>query len=204
MTKRNSRRRYPLVKPSHQYRFLALVLIYSMLIAAVIAVTLFVPDLMQMKDESLGLEVRAVAADKILTMHSRVWPTIISLICVIGLHSFREFHRFIGPVFRFEKAFERIRNGDLGFRVRLRTNDYLRLEQAELNKMIETLSDKLRRVQSAGGQALTSLDRMEKNAVSYQGRQEADMEPFADLHAHLEALMEAASYFNVRETEEKS
>ena len=202
MTQRNNRRRYPLVRPRHQYRFLALVLIYSMLIAVVSAVTLFVPDLMQMQDESLSLEVRALAADKILSLHSRIWPMIISLICVIGLHSFREFHRFIGPVYRFEKAFEQIQNGDLTLRVKLRKNDYLQNEQAELNKMIETLSGKLRHVQSAGGKALTALDRLEKGAVSQQDRQTADRAPFADLRGHLETLMEAASYFKAQETEE--
>jgi len=202
MTQRNNRRRYPLVRPRHQYRFLALVLIYSMLIAVVIAVTLFVPDLMQMQDESLSLEIRALAADKILTLHSRVWLMTISLICVIGLHSFREFHRLIGPVYRFEKAFEQIQNGDLTFRVKLRKNDYLQNEQAELNKMIETLSGKLRHVQSAGGKALTVLDRLEKSAVSQQDRQAADRGPFAGLRGHLETLMEAASYFKSQETEE--
>ncbi len=129
MTARRRRRQYPIVDRSLQYRFLAMILIYSMTIMIFLAVSLFVPDIIKLRDEGLSFEVRAVAADRILTLHARVWPAVIALICIIGVHSFRVFHRFVGPLYRFRWAFEKVRNGDLGFQVKLGKKDYLRQEE---------------------------------------------------------------------------
>ncbi len=129
MTARRRRRQYPIVDRSLQYRFLAMILIYSMTIMIFLAVSLFVPDIIKLRDEGLSFEVRAVAADRILTLHARVWLAVIALICIIGVHSFRVFHRFVGPLYRFRWAFEKVRNGDLGFQVKLGKKDYLRQEE---------------------------------------------------------------------------
>ncbi len=92
------RRLFPLVNKSHQYRFLSLIVIYSAIIAAVISAALLIPDIMRLQDPTISFEERAYAADKILTIHFRLWPTLLAVICIIGLHSFRVFHRFIGPL----------------------------------------------------------------------------------------------------------
>ena len=91
MRKRKKRRTYPLVNRSHQYRFLALILMYAAIIVTVLAFFLFVPDIMQLQDETRSFEVRLAAAEKILNMHVRMWPTVLALVCFIGIHSFRTF-----------------------------------------------------------------------------------------------------------------
>jgi hypothetical protein len=70
MTVKRRRRQYPIVDQSLQYRFLAMILIYSMTIMIFLAVSLFVPDIIKLRDEGLSFEVRAVAANKILTLHA--------------------------------------------------------------------------------------------------------------------------------------
>ena len=70
MTARRRRRQYPIVDRSLQYRFLAMILIYSMTIMIFLAVSLFVPDIIKLRDEGLSFEVQAVAANKILTLHA--------------------------------------------------------------------------------------------------------------------------------------
>jgi hypothetical protein len=82
-----------------------MVLGYCTTIVVVLAAFLLLPDIVQLFDESVSLEVRAIAADKILTLHSRLWPAIITLVCVLGLHSLRAFHRLIGPLYSFRWAF---------------------------------------------------------------------------------------------------
>jgi len=201
MTPQNRRRRYPLVNPSHQYRFLALVLIYATIVAAVMAGALFVPDVVQMQDENLRMEIRALAAEKVLTLHSRLWPAVIALICVIGLHSFRVFHRFIGPVHRFERAFDRIRSGDLGFRVELREKDYLKSEQDRLNGMLSMLNDKLGAIQASTAGALRCLEDLGRSGDP--GAPDPSDPQFDQLRRHLGALKETSDFFSCSGAEQQ-
>ena len=181
------RRRYPIVDRSHQYRFLALILIYNSLIVLFLAISLFVPEILRLDDETLSLEVRAIAADNILTLHSRVWPAVIALICFIGMHSFRSFHRFIGPLFRFRQAFAQIRSGDLSFRLKLRKNDYLHNEENSFNQMLESLADKMRGTRAAYAETLNSLNDLEKTGIEAAATRA--------LHQHLDTLREGIDYF---------
>jgi hypothetical protein len=135
----NRRRAFPVIS-SLQYRFLSMTLIYSFIIVCFFAIAIFGPDIVEMRDQSLSLEIRSSAASRVIAKHSWVWPSVISLIIVLGLHSFRAFHRVIGPLYRFRWAFEQLQNGNLLWRVKTREKDYLQSEEAALNKMLETLS----------------------------------------------------------------
>lgn len=202
MSKKIKRRLFPVVDRSHQYRFLALILIYNMIIVAFLVTALFIPDFIQLHDENLSLESRAFVADKILTTHTRIWPAIIALICVIGLHSFRTFHRFVGPLYRFCWAFEQIRNGDLSFRVNLRKKDYLHNEKDALNKMIEMLAKKIMSTQQASQEALKSLDDLEQ-AINREGDWSKTNKELMLLHRqHLDTLMDTAQYFSLTKGEQ--
>ncbi|MBW1911934.1 MAG: methyl-accepting chemotaxis protein [Deltaproteobacteria bacterium] len=203
MKQRNKRRLYPLIARSHQYRFLAIILIYNLIIVIFLAISLFGPDILKLEDETLSLEVRKAAADKILTMHSRIWPAVISLICVIGMHSFRVFQRFIGPVYRFTKVFEQVGNGDLSLRVKLRKKDYLHREEKELNKMIEMLAKKMRSTQLATMGAMKSLSELEQTVTVGRGWSGTDKERLSVLRQHLDTLMDTVQYFRLQKGEEE-
>lgn len=200
--KRSRRQCFSIVDKSLQYRFLAMILIYSTVIIVFLAVFLFVPDIIQLQDESLALEVRAAAADKILTLHARVWPTVIALICLIGIHFFRAFHRFAGPLYRFRWAFEQVRNGDLSFRVKLRDKDCLRKEEAALNEMIEMLAGKLKDIQLTSVYASKSLGELEQTLTKAAGLTETDKELLGIHRQHLDSLMDTARYFQLEKEEQ--
>ena len=143
-----------------------------MIVVLFLAVCLFIPDILAMTNESLSLELRAAAAEKLLTLHSRVWPAIIAVVCVLGIHSVRIFHRLIGPLYRFRWAFGKISEGDLNFRVQIRKSDYLHREEEALNKMIEALAEKCENLQQAGMNAADSLRAFEQaTAASGDGHQ---------------------------------
>jgi hypothetical protein len=192
MTRSNRRRRYALVDRSHQYRFLALVLSYNVLIVLFLGLSLFLPDILRMQDSTLSLEMRAAAADRILSMHTRVWPAVIALLCLIGIHSFRTFHRFVGPLYRFRWAFDQVRSGNLGFRVKLRRKDYLHREEDVFNEMLEVLAVRVGGIQTAGLEALRSLQEL---GLQESGAVQERMTP---LRRHLDTLMEDAGYFRVQ------
>lgn len=202
MTEREKRQRFPIVDRSLQYRFLVMILAYSAMIMIFLALFLFLPDIMKLYDEGLSLEARAIAADRILTLHARVWPAVIALICIIGIHSFRALLRILGPLYRFRWAFEEVQNGNLGLRVKLREKDYLRREEKAINEMIETLSGKLKTIQLAGGDALKSLDELEQIVTKKGDLTETDRKVLRVHRHHLDALMDTARYFQL-ETDER-
>ena len=200
---RNKRRLFPIIYDSHQYRFMAMVIIYNSIIVAFLVICIFVPDILQMMDESLSFEVRAAAAEKILVSHSRVWPSLITLICIIGLHSFLFFHRFVGPLYKFKLSFERMRDGDLGFRVKIRKHDFLRQEEQVINEMIEALAGKIRSIQLASNDSQKSLNEL-KEMLAEEGNNWKNSKELLLTHGrHLDTLADAAGYFRVEKNKEE-
>ena len=203
MTKRDQRRRSYIVNKPLQYRFLAIILIYCLTIVLFLAVFLFVPDIIRMQDDSLSLEARAGAANKILTLHARVWPAVIAIICVAGFHSFRSFHRLIGPLHRFRSVFKEVGSGDLSRTVRIREKDYLHQEEAELNEMLGMITERVRTIQQAGAEALKSLGEWERKVNQDPNWSETHKEVMRHHRLRLEKLLDTAQYFRVSKGEQK-
>jgi len=202
MTGRKRRRSYPLVNKSHQYRFLAIILTYNLIILGSLAVFFFLPDIITLKDQNLSFELRAAAADKILTLHCRLWPAVIALICLIGIHSFHVFHRFIGPLYRLTWAFGQVTKGNLSFRLRLRRKDYLHEEGDAFNKMLERLAEKIESTQIAGERALKELGKLKEETGEGNGWNESHKENLSRLHRNLEIMMDSAQYFQTQRIED--
>jgi nitrate/nitrite-specific signal transduction histidine kinase len=199
MLGRNQRKGYRVVNRSLQYRFLAIIIVYSFVIVLFLAVFMFVPDIVRLQDESLSFHARAAAADKMLILHARVWPAILLVICLVSLHSFRFFHRLIGPLHRFRQTYARVRDGDLNLRVKIRKKDYLHEDEAALNDMLETLCEKWRNMQQTTENALRSLDTLEQTGTSANNWQASREEALRIHRHHLESLAETARYFIVEE-----
>ena len=199
MLGRNQRKGYRVVNRSLQYRFLAIIIVYSFVIVLFLAVFMFVPDIVRLQDQSLSFHARAAAADKMLILHARVWPAILLVICLVALHSFRFFHRLIGPLHRFRQVYEQVRNGDLNLRVKIRKKDYLHDDEAALNDMLEALCEKWRDMQQTTENALRSLDTLEQTGANANNWQESREDALRIHRRHLEMLAETARYFTVEE-----
>ncbi len=199
MKGKNKRRLFPLVNKSHQYRFLSLIVIYSAIIAAVISAALLIPDILRLQDPTISFEERVHAADKILAIHFRLWPTLLAIICIIGLHSFRVFHRFIGPLYRMTIAMNQIEEGDLSFRLKFRSNDFLGQEEIEFNNMLTSVSDKIRSIKDAGVNASASLNKLETSLNSEPSEDSAEKICLTELRDELNRLMAAVEKFRLEE-----
>lgn len=199
MRQQIKRRRYPLINKSHQYRYIAFTLIYNLIIVAFLIISLFLPDFIQLQDEGLSWEIRAAAADKILAIHSRIWFAIIALICVIGLHSFRAFLRYVGPLYRLNRSFQYVRDGDLSLRVKLRKKDYLHLEAESFNRMLDTIEEKLKSSQMSAMQALNLLSELEQKVTKENSWGEKDKEPLYAIRKHIDKVIDTGRYFRIQE-----
>ena len=201
MTARTRRQKYSIVDRSLQYRVLAIIISYSLVIVLFLAICLFVPDILSMSNEQLSWDIRAAAADRLLTLHSRVWPAIIAMVCVLGIHSVRIFHRLIGPLYRFRWAFAKIGEGDLSFRVQIRKNDYLQKEKKILNEMIEALARQCESMQHAGSRARDSLIALEQGADKDSGGHNPDLRLLEQHRRNLEYLLGQIDYFRLNSEE---
>ena len=184
------RRRVRIVYRSLQYHFLAQFFIYSAIIVFFLAIFLFLPDMIKMQDETLSMAERAIAADRVITLHIKVWPAAIVMIALLGLHSFLTFHRLAGPLYRFRMIFNQIRDGEMIHPIKIRDRDYLHTEEKVLNEMIDVLADKLQNIQQAGEDALNAFHKLE--------RASDDRQNLMNVGAHLNRMISEASYFKIK------
>jgi methyl-accepting chemotaxis protein len=194
--KQNQRRVFA-VTSSLQYRFLSLTLIYSFIIVSYFIMAVVVPDVVEMQDKSLSLESRSYAANRLLTKNTWIWPAAILLVVALGLHSFREFQKIAGPLYRFRWAFEKLENGSLISSVKLREKDLLVKEEEAFNKMLTSLSGKLGTIRQETAAAIKSIGELE-NTVNQGGEWGTTQIELLQAHReHLAGLATAVRFFRL-------
>jgi len=201
---KNSRRRDFSVASSLQYRFLAMSVIYSFVIVCFFAIAVFGPDVAKMSDQSISLEIRSAAANRVLTKHSWVWPAIFLLIVVLGLHSFREFKKVAGPLYRFRWAFGQLERGNVVYPVKIRKKDYLREDEEALNKMLGALVGKLGNLNKATEEAFKSIDELEQTLNMGSEKSETRIALLRAHREHLEKLSTAVRSFRLKDAGQKT
>ncbi len=180
-----------------------MVLFYGIITVVFMAIFLLVPDLVAVSNEKLSLELRAAAAQRVLATHYRLWPAIISLICIIGVHSSRVFLRIIGPLYRMRLVMKQIVQGNLSIRLRFRKRDYLHREAVLFNEMMKIFEEKWQIVQAIGQDGLKSLSSLEESMAKEKEGRDSINQILRSYRQHLENLMEKAKYFQLTFKEEK-
>ena len=197
MGRKIKRQKFPLLNKSIQYKFLAIVVIYGTIIAISMATALFLPDIIAMNNEDLSQELRTAAAQRTIAFHSRVWPSLITLVCIFALHSFRVLLRIFGPMYRFRVTFTEIKKGNMALQVKLRKKDYLKEEAEMLSEMLDVLKEKWGNVQSYGQEALESLSVLEQTAKEGSDSIEDHLKLLKEHRTILEEVMSQARYFRL-------
>lgn len=170
-------RRQRLIVEGFQTRFLVMQLVWIAAWGAMFAAGVFGPILRPvLLDRNAPLD--PAGASALLVLHNHLWLPLLFASCGLIFVLMRETHRVAGPLYRFRQVFKRIGSGDLSVRVRIRENDYLTDEAAELDHMIRQLSDRAARVDSA----CDSLSDAVTSAA-------ASGEITPDCHARLEAAL---------------
>jgi len=191
----NRRRLFPLVAKYYQTRMLLFVMSYMIIVIMFMAMFVFGPSFLQMKDAGVPLDVRVAAAETILYGHAIMWPSLAILVILIGIHFFQVFHRFIGPMYRFSHTFNRIAAGDVSFQIHLRRKDYLTNERDEINHMLSVLSEQIGSAQKDADLAMTLVQQIERAGIEENGRTPITNSRLTELREHLVHLSEALGYF---------
>lgn len=200
---KKSRRREFSVASSLQYRFLAMSLIYSFVIVCFFSITVFGPDIIKMNDQSISLESRGEAANRILAKHSWAWLAIFLLVIMLGLHSFREFKKVAGPLYRFRWAFRQMERGCVIYPVKIRKKDYLREDVTTLNEMLGSFLRRLQDINQATEDLLKSTDELESALKTGSEKNESQIALVQTYRERLEKLSSAVNYYRLKDQEQE-
>ncbi len=202
MAARKERRRTFPVVSSLQYRFFAMTLIYGFVVVCFLLFSAFAPDVADMLDKSLKLEIRGYAANRLLDNQFWVWGAVLLLVISLGVHSFRAFHKVVGPLRRFRSTFEQVGDGNLLLRINVRERDYLETEAEALNNMLEKLRRKLRSVREATDVAFKSMDEIEQSMSKGNEMTETQRELLRTHREHIEKIATLVQFFRLEEGQE--
>ena len=200
--KQNQRRAFR-VTSSLQYRFFAISISYGFIIACFFAIAVFVPDMIEMRDQSLNPAIRGIAASRVLSKNLWVWPAILSLIIVLGLHSFFMFKKIAGPLYRFRWIFEELGGGNLQLHFKLRKKDYLHTEEEALNDMIKILCERLGNVKQSTEGVVKSIGDLEQTVRKGSEWTDSQIDLLRAHRKELEKLFEDLQYFRTGGGEQK-
>ncbi len=105
-------------------------------------------------------------------------------------------HRIGGPIYRFKKSVEEITNGNLSFTVIIRKKDEGKELAEGMNRMIDTLNERIGRIAS-------EAEEIEKNLKLFsEGKSgETATERFDKIKSHLERLKGSLSFFRLKNKE---
>jgi methyl-accepting chemotaxis protein len=172
-------------------------LIYSFIIVSFFVIAVVVPDVVEMQDNSLSLESRSYAANRLLTKNTWIWPAAILLVVALGLHSFREFQKIAGPLYRFRWTFEQVENGSLLSSVKLRKKDLLIREEEALNKMLTSLIGKLGTIGQETAAAIKSIGELENTVNQGSEWGTTQIELLQAHREHLAGIATAVRFFRL-------
>ena len=195
-TVRFLRRRKFVVDPRLQISFLLITLGYVGFLLLVLSVSLFAPLVFQLRHaDSASPDVLAPALS-ILYLHDRFWLPALLAIIVIVLHSVRTTHRIAGPLYRFRRVFEALRDGVLPRPVRLRKGDYLTEEMDIINGALQALRGEAAQLQEQADTLHECLRRFREQSAAANGGVATD-DLWNELAARDQQLRDAVHAYHI-------
>lgn len=192
------RRRKFVVDPKLQVSFLLITLGYVVFLLFVLAVSLFAPLVLQLRDADLASPDAMAPALSILYLHDRFWlPALLAIIAIV-LHSVRTTHRIAGPLYRFRRVFEALRDGVLPRPVRLRKGDYLTAEMEVINAALQSLRGRAAQIQGQADALHECLRRLRDQSAATGGGVASD-DLWNELTAREEQLRDALHAYRVED-----
>jgi methyl-accepting chemotaxis protein len=162
--KRTANRRqlknYLIVNKFH-FKLLIISLIYGLLIFAVIIGEVLFPfyrNIFQVSD----LYAQHYSAKFFIVLLNRLSIALLVILLFTLLYQVMINHKFCGPLVNFSNTFKKISQGDFTRKIFLRRYDFLKNEAAQVNDMIDSLSEHIMALKRDYGLLLSALEDMSK------------------------------------------
>ena len=173
--KREANRRqlknYLVVNKFH-LKLLVINLIYVLFIFAVIIGEILFPfyqDIFKIND----LYAQHYSAKFFIVLLNRLSITLLVILVFIFLYQVMVNHKFCGPLVNFSNTFRKISQGDLTRKIFLRRHDFLKNEAAQVNGMIDSLSERIMTLKKDHDSLLSALEGMSKVEMAQGEYQDA-------------------------------
>ncbi len=105
-----------------------------------------------------------VTLEQIYPLLAAVVGFLVVCCSVVAIQGLRLTHRVAGPAYRIRTSLERIRAGDVAFRLTLRRGDCLRDVAEEVNRLLDWLNENPPQGVRTGGDLVT-VDRVHSNSM---------------------------------------
>ena len=189
------RRRHFIINKDLQFSLLTISIFYLLLFLVVIGSILFIPVMIELDRVDYASEQAVQAASKILYLHSKFWPAVLLVLVLICLHSIRTSHKIAGPLYRFDRLYESMKEGNLPKKVTLRKGDYLINEMENINEMLESLKIRVQEIKDAQSGLNEAISEC-KDVVSHASKDEISKR-MNDITEKGDQLGEKLAYFKL-------
>jgi len=132
------------IKPEYQLRLALTFFISIIMYSLILGLIIFYP-LYSALNAAATIEEQARISTMVLFLHQRVWLGFFAVAALAAVHVIFSSHRVVGPMYRFEKAVEELKNGNYGLRIRIRKRDEFKDMEVLLNGLAESLELKRNR-----------------------------------------------------------
>ena len=173
--KREANRRqlknYLVVNKFH-LKLLVINLIYVLFIFAVIIGEILFPfyqDMFKIND----MYAQHYSAKFFIVLLNRLSIALLVILVFIFLYQVMVNHKFCGPLVNFSNTFQKISQGDLTRKIFLRRHDFLKNEAAQVNGMIDSLSERIMTLKKDHDSLLSALEGMSKVEMAQGEYQDA-------------------------------
>ena len=189
------RRRHFIINKDLQFSLLTISIFYLLLFLVVVGSILFIPVMIELDRVDYASEQAVQAASKILYLHSKFWPAVLLVLVLICLHSIRTSHKIAGPLYRFDRLYESMKEGNLPKKVTLRKGDYLINEMENINEMLESLKIRVQEIKDAQSGLNEAISEC-KDVVSHASKDEISKR-MNDITEKGDQLGEKLAYFKL-------
>ncbi len=131
------RRRRFVISPSLQLPLLLHSFAHLVLVSVALIAALFGPSIVSLLRNEATSDRALSAANQILFLHPRFWPTLALALLLVALDSIRTSHRIAGPIYRFNQALERVQAARIPEPIQLRREDFLQEDCRRINAALE-------------------------------------------------------------------
>lgn len=143
------RRRKFIVDRSLQLKLLFYAVAYILFYILALGAGLFVPLMIQLSSAEQTSPEALPVATNFLYLHYHFWPVALLSVVVVALHSILTSHKIAGPLYRFRRIFEDLKEGTIPKTVNLRRGDLLQAEMQSINEMLDGIRAKISEIQKA-------------------------------------------------------
>jgi len=187
MVTRWFRRRNFLIHPTYQLMSAFTVIMYILAYSMLLGFLIFFP-LEREFSAAADFREQLELAQQMLRLHGRVWPSILVIALLVGVHAVLAAHRTAGPLFRLQEILRAYVRGAFGLRMQLRRHDRFRELEACVNELGTSLEERSMRLEARRESAAKAVETLSRH-LRERGTSDPQAERLlAQVRGELEAL----------------